>query len=136
MKFHWERAPRLPRPPAWAAAVVGAWALLVLAGVLLERWGAPAQETCLLHRLTGHSCPTCGSTRVVLGFIQGQWRQALWMNPFVAIGLVAGGLWLGLRLALGRTLRADLSPGERGVALALGLALLLANWIWVLRTQP
>ena len=135
MKFHWERAPRLPRPPAWAAAVVGAWALLVLAGVLLERWGAPAQETCLLHRLTGHPCPTCGSTRVVLGFVQRQWVQAFRMNPLVAAGLLAGGLWLGLRLALARRLRIEFSTGEQRAALGLGLALLLANWIWVLRTQ-
>lgn len=135
MKVHWERASRLPRPPAWAAGVVAAWALLVLVGVLLERWGAPAQETCLLHRLTGHPCPTCGSTRVVLGFLQGQWLQAFRMNPFVATGLVAGGVWLALRLVLARGLRAELSSGEQRAALALGLALLLANWIWVLRTQ-
>lgn len=107
----------------------------MLVGVLLERWGAPAQETCLLHRLTGHPCPTCGSTRVVLGFLQGQWLQAFRMNPFVATGLVAGGVWLALRLVLARGLRAELSSGEQRAALGLGLALLLANWIWVLRTQ-
>lgn len=115
--------------------MVGIWALLVLGGVLLEQWGAPAQETCLLHRMTGHPCPTCGSTRVVLGFGHGAWLEALRMNPLVASGLVLGGLWLGVRMVSGRSLRLEMSPVERRLALILGLGILFANWAWVLRVQ-
>lgn len=125
----------MPRPPAWAAALVGAWALLVLGGVLLEWRGAPALDTCLFHRLTGHPCPTCGSTRVVLGLGQGAWLQALRLNPFVTVGLGVGTVWLLVRLITGRTPRLGLSLRERGAMLALGVTLLLANWIWVLQTQ-
>jgi hypothetical protein len=109
--------------------------LLVLGGVLLERQGAPATETCLFHRLTGHPCPTCGSTRVVLGLSQGAWREALRMNPLVTAGLALAAAWVAARLATGRRLVLDLSSRERAAALALGILFLLANWIWVLRIQ-
>ncbi len=135
MNFHWVQAPRVPRPPAWAVILVGFWLLLVLGGVLLESRGASPHETCLLHRLTGHPCPTCGSTRVVLGFFSGAWTEAFLMNPLVAFGLVLGGLWFGFRLVFGRSIQLDLSPVERRLALILGMGALLANWVWVLRTQ-
>lgn len=135
MRFHWERSPRLPRPPWWAAALVGCWLLLVLGGVLLERRGAPSVETCLFHRLSGHPCPTCGSTRVVLAFTHGDWAGALRLNPLVGLGLGLAALWLLTRLATGRTLRLTASLRERGALLAVGVTLLLANWIWVLQTQ-
>lgn len=135
MKVRWERTTRVPRPPVWALILAGGWLLLVSLGVLLEQRGAATLETCLLHRLTGRPCPTCGSTRVVLGFVRGAWLEALGMNPLVAAGLVLGLVWLGLRLVTGRSLRWDLSTAERRLALALGLALLFANWAWVLRTQ-
>jgi hypothetical protein len=125
----------VPRPSAWAAILVGVWLVLVLGGVLLEQRGGPALETCLFQRMTGHSCPTCGSTRVVLGFLGGAWTAAFWANPLVAVGLVLGGLWLGIRLVSGRSLRLDLSPREQRVALILGLGALLTNWIWLLRHQ-
>ncbi len=135
MRLHWARTHRVPRPPVWALALVGTWLLLVLAGVLLERAGAPQGETCLLHRLTHHPCPTCGSTRVLMGFAEGDWRGAVRVNPLVALGLVAGLLGLGLRLASGWVLRFDVTRLERHLLLALGLSLLLGNWIWVLRVQ-
>jgi hypothetical protein len=119
----------------WAAALVGAWGLLVLGGVLLEARGGPALETCLFHRFSGHPCPTCGGTRVVLAFVRGDWAGALRLNPLVALGLGAAGLGLLVRLASGRALRLDLSLRERGALLAAGVMLLLANWIWVLQTQ-
>ena len=135
MKVHLERAPRVPRLPVWAVAVLGSWMLLVVLGVLVERRGGPALETCLLHRLTGQPCPTCGSTRVVLALGQGAWVEALRLNPLVTLGLVVGTLGFGLRLATGRTLRMQLSSWEQRVALAIGLAALAVNWLWVLRTQ-
>lgn len=135
MKVHLERAPRLPRLPVWALVVLGCWLLLVVMGALLDRRGGPALETCLLHRLSGHPCPTCGSTRVVLALGQGAWVEALRLNPLVTLGLVLGTLGFGLRLATGRTLRMELSSREQKVALAVGLAALVVNWLWVLRTQ-
>jgi len=135
MKVRWEPARRLPRPPLWAAALVGSWALLVLGGVLLEARGGPPLETCLFHRFSGHPCPTCGSTRVVLAFLRGDWAAALRLNPLVALGLGLAGLGLLARFVSGHAVRLDLSLRERGALLAAGVTLLLANWIWVLQTQ-
>lgn len=135
MKLHLERAPRVPRLPFWGAMALGSWLLLVLLGVLMERQGGPALETCLLHRLSGHPCPTCGSTRVVLGLGRGAWLEAFQFNPLVALGLLLGTTGLVLRLATGRTLRTELTSRDQTVALVTGLMVLLANWVWVLRTQ-
>ena len=135
MRLRWERTSRWPRPPAWAAALAGLWLLLVLAGVLLEWDRGAGMETCLVHRLTGHPCPTCGSTRVVVAFARGAWPEAFRLNPLVALGLLLGGLWLAVRLATGRTPRVALSPRERSWLLVAGVAALLANWAWVLRAQ-
>lgn len=135
MKFHLERGTRVPRLPVWAAFALGLWLLLVALGTLLDRRGGPALETCLLHRLTGHPCPTCGSTRVVLGLGQGAWGEAFRFNPLVSVGLLLSAAVFGLRLVTGRALRVELSSREQKVALGIGLAALLANWAWVLRTQ-
>jgi len=135
MRLHLERAPRVPRLPFWPAMAFGSWLLLVLLGVLMERQGGPALETCLLHRLSGHPCPTCGSTRVVLGLGRGAWLEAFRFNPLVALGLLLGTTGLVLRLATGRTLRTELTARDQKVALVTGLMALLANWAWVLRTQ-
>ena len=135
MRLHWVRTRRLPRPPVWAVVLVGTWLLLVLMGVLLERAGVAVGETCLLQRLTQHPCPTCGSTRVLLGLAEGDWRGALRVNPLVALGLDAGLLWLGVRLVSGRVPRFECSRLERHLLLALGVVILLANWVWVLRVQ-
>ena len=125
----------MPRPPVWAVVVLGIWLLLVLGGVLLEQRGATPLETCLLHRLTGHPCPTCGSTRVVMTLARGAWIDALRLNPLMALGFLLASLWMGLRTVTARMLTLELSPPERRVALILGVGLLLANWAWVLRIQ-
>ncbi len=135
VKVHLERGTRVPRLPVWAAVALGLWLLLVALGILLERRGGPELETCLLYRLTGHPCPTCGSTRVVLGLGLGAWGDAFRFNPLVSLGLLLGAPVLGLRLITGRSLRVELSSREQKVARGIGLAALLANWAWVLRTQ-
>jgi hypothetical protein len=61
--------------------------------------------------------------------------EAFYLNPLVASGLVLGGLWFGIRLVTGCSIRLELSPAERRMALVLGLGVLLANWAWVLRAQ-
>lgn len=114
---------------------MGLWGLLVVGGVLLERRGGPVLDTCLFHRLSGHPCPTCGSTRVVMELLRGQGLKALVLNPLVALGLAGLGVWLAARLVLGRQLEVDLSPRERRWAIVLGLLILAANWAWVVATQ-
>lgn len=72
----------------------------------------------------------------MLGILEGDWAGAIRMNPLVVVALGLGAAWFLVRLATGRALHLEASARERGGLLAAGLTLLLANWIWVLRTQP
>ena len=117
------------RPPAWAW-VLAAWALLVAGGALLEQHWGLSLETCLIQRTTGYPCPTCGSTRSVLALLRGDLPGSLRASPL---------LWAAGLLLAGAALRRfwwgspEGNPGGiRPWQLLLGLALLLANWIWVL----
>lgn len=120
------------RPPAWAW-VLGAWALLVAGAALLEQRWHLNLETCLLRRISGHPCPTCGSTRSVVALLRGDLLGSVRASPLL---WVAGVLLAGL--ALRRVVCGPATPGPAGIRpwhLLLGLALLLANWAWVLATQ-
>lgn len=107
-----------------------AWALLVAGGALLEhRWGLNL-ETCLVQRTTGYPCPTCGSTRSVLALLRGDLPGSLRASPLL---WVAGALlgWIAGRRLLRGPSKVD-PAGIRPWQLLLGVALLLANWAWVL----
>lgn len=43
---------------------------------------------CLFKKITTYPCPSCGTTRSVSFLFQGDFSQALWLNPFgVIVGL-------------------------------------------------
>jgi hypothetical protein len=132
MTFGLRKTSRLPRWPVWAVGVVLAWLALVGATEWLAWRVHQPFELCLLKRLTGLPCPTCGLTRGILALLHGRLTDAIAFNPlaFVILGVAAIGL-LG-RLALGVGLRLDLSRGERKVAGILAVALLLSNWVYLI----
>lgn len=101
----------------------------------LEQQTGITPETCLIHGILDVPCPTCGSTRVVSQLLGGRVLEALRLNPLVFFGLVGGTLALGVRMATGGWLRVELDPAERRILLAIGLALMLTNWIWLFRVQ-
>jgi len=39
---------------------------------------------CPFHLITGYNCPFCGTQRMLLAVIHGQWAEAFAYNPFVA----------------------------------------------------
>jgi hypothetical protein len=105
---------------------VGAW----LISLLPARWFPP----CGFHAVTGHPCPSCGGTRMMLLTLQGHPLEAFSMNPLFTLLLAGLATWfvLGLlgRLA-GRDLRIDVGPREgRWLWLAL-LAAFLVNWAYI-----
>jgi hypothetical protein len=90
--------------------------------------------TCPLKGLAGIPCATCGMTHAFVHLAHGEVARAVGASPLGA--LLAAGAWLyaladAARLALGAPLPV---PSRRALraATALGVAVLLANWAWLL----
>jgi hypothetical protein len=132
LRVRLERCGRLPKGISLPAALVLLWAALVLLTAWVERRTGGRFETCLFLRATGHPCPTCGSTRALFAWLQGEWGSAFRWNPLAALAFPALGLAGALRLGLGRCLRLHRDRREARLLLIAGLAALAANWAWVL----
>jgi len=133
------RLVRTSRIPSWPASVVAfglLWAVLAIAGTILaralpQRLGA-AMTLCTFRRVTGLPCLTCGAARSALGVLHGHFFTAFLYNPLVFVAsLVIGGLLL-LRVVFARTLRLDLHGRRRTAAWVLAIALVLANWAYLI----
>jgi hypothetical protein len=133
IRLRWEPCSRIPAVPLWALAIVGGWGLFVALAVGLQRFTGIPLDICLFRQLTGHPCPTCGSTRIVLGFLQGHGLLVARLNPGVWAALVGAAALLAVRVILGRRLRLEASALERRWLLVAGLVLVLLDWWWVLR---
>jgi hypothetical protein len=112
------------------------WSLTALATPALLPWiaGAASHVPCLFRSLTGLSCPTCGGTRAAQALLAGRPLEAFLHNPALVLAgglLVAGGLlapiWVRLRGPV-PDLGQPLPLAVRGLA----LAILAANWGWVI----
>jgi hypothetical protein len=89
--------------------------------------------TCPLKGLAGIPCATCGMTHAFVHLAHGELARAFASSPLGA--LVAAGAWLYAladlaRVAAGAPLP---DPGPRALraTAALGLAAILANWVWL-----
>jgi hypothetical protein len=121
--------------PAWA--FVGL--LVTLAGLhLASVWGMPL-PLCGLREATGYPCPLCGSTRAAQALAQGDWVLAWRWNPLAAALMLGAGLLFAAALAdrfLGTRMRATAARwGRRWGNGRTMVALLLANWLYLLATH-
>ncbi len=48
---------------------------------------------CPFHVVTGLDCPLCGGQRMLVALWHGQWTEAFWLNPGLAVGAPLLGLW-------------------------------------------
>ncbi len=106
-------------------------ALLVAASILPPLRPLPF-DACILHRLTGLPCLTCGLTRSICLLLQGRWLDAVAMHPAapIAVVLIASAcLWLGAEAALGSSLRPRLRGRLLRTLLLAGFALSAAVWV-------
>lgn len=112
--------------------VVVTWAVLLMVGLTLSRSFGVEMPTCLFRRMTGQPCAACGGTRATILLAQGQFGQALRMNPLVAIawfGVPGIAAWLHLRRRGGAS---RITPiAVRRLWIIAGL-LLAANWAYLL----
>ncbi len=105
--------------------------LSFLAARLLPLLSVPF--TCPMKAMAGIPCATCGMTHAFVYLAHGRVGLALAASPLGAV--VAGGAWLftaadAIRVAAGVPLPLPSERALRG-ATALGVAALLANWIYL-----
>jgi len=93
---------------------------------------------CLIKRVTGVPCPSCGSTRSVLNLLHGDFLKALYINPFgliIAVIMLVLPIWIVFDIATKKRTLYDfyfrVESFIRKPAIAIPLILLvILNWIW------
>ena len=95
--------------------------------------------SCVFKGLTGVPCPTCGATRAVVHLAQGELSASLILNPLVVLCLViASAIFfyslITLVLDVPRV-RVILSDREKNIARSAVVALVLANWCYLIISQ-
>lgn len=95
---------------------------------------------CLFHALTGHPCLTCGATRSAIALSHGNLLAAWKWNPLVFVSYVTMSIFDAYALfaivARARRLRFVISPREKTFIRYSFLALMVANWIYLLIANP
>ena len=128
--MNWRPANRDDRQIAslWAVSAVSFVALRPL-------WvaGAGILPPCLWHTATGMPCPGCGTTRAILGLLQGRFSAALAFNPLAAsgaLGFVVLGFAAPLWFALGGRVLV-IASRPRPIWIVAATSLVAANWVWL-----
>jgi hypothetical protein len=118
--------------PLWALGLFAAWLSLAAAAFFLGRSVGVDAPPCLFKKITGLPCPTCGAGRGALCIAKGDLLGGWLHNPllFTLLGGVAAAALL--RMTTKRTLRWHLTPTQKRMLLRLFLALVLANWAYVI----
>jgi hypothetical protein len=94
--------------------------------------------SCLFKKVTDYPCPSCGTTRSVSLLLNGQFQQAVFMNPFgyiVAVLMLVIPLWIGIDLIKKTAsfyriyLLVEKFISKKPIAIFL-LLLVVLNWYW------
>jgi hypothetical protein len=120
----------------WAALALGAAAVFAKVIVVSH---LPLFQ-CWLRKFTGIPCPSCGCTRSLLAWLDGDPGQAFRFNPLFFVGCLAILGWLaiwvvevfsGWNLLAGLRLRLN-----RRLLWKVGLVLLALNWLYLCLALP
>ena len=93
---------------------------------------------CLIKKITGIPCPSCGSTRSVLEILQGNFSTAFYLNPLGYLILCIAVLFpIGLIYDLGFKQKRffqfynnlELFIKQRTIAIPL-IGIVIVNWMW------
>lgn len=123
---------RRPPWPLWAVLVVFVWLGLGATVICLSYHFDHPVRLCLIKRLTGFACPTCGFTRGTLAFLHGHIIRAWLYNPllFSAFGLFFA--LTAIRVLFARGVKIILSKQEKTLAWILVILLFFINWAYVI----
>ncbi|MDF1755031.1 MAG: DUF2752 domain-containing protein [Verrucomicrobiales bacterium] len=106
----------------------------ILAGHFLSRHYETSFTTCLFKRITHQPCVLCGGTRASLSLAAGDPVEAVKYNPLVTAVLSYIGFAMFLKFALGRKLILNGFAADRRFLWSATLVIVIANWIYILRT--
>ena len=112
------------------------WALVVIAGRVFTHYTGSQVDMCLFHRLTGYSCPTCGTTRGLLAMARGAWKESFAWNPLTMTGAVIGSMAVMGRMITARTLEFQFTSLEKRLLVIIGLVVMGLNWAWLIHSHP
>ena len=116
-----------------AARVLLSVLILAACVVLAHAFGV---TLCPMKRLLGVPCPTCGTTRAFAELIRGDVFGAFTRQPRVmSCSLLGLPILLAIRIVSGRRKMADFlaAASRSAVFWCLAVAVVLANWIYVIR---
>ena len=96
---------------------------------------------CAFHSLTGLPCPTCGATRAAGQFLHGHFAASFRFNPLAFLaycGIVVFDIYAlaALLLHAPRLRVINFTPNERIFLRSLAVALIAANWLYLLAARP
>jgi hypothetical protein len=103
-----------------------------------KSWSTLVGPVCILKKITGLPCPSCGSTRSMLSLIHGDIASAWFWNPFgflILGGLMVAPLWLmhdvirNQRTLMSAYRSFEMLLQRKFVAWPLVIIVLL-NWCW------
>jgi hypothetical protein len=123
---------RRPPWPLWAVLLVLVWSICGMALVWLSAHFHQPVQLCLIKRLTGVPCPTCGFTRGAISLLGGHIAQAWLYNPLLYSVLALFSVAVAVRFIWARRLRINLTSKERSAAWVVVGALFFANWAYVI----
>jgi hypothetical protein len=110
----------------------GVLTALLAAGVFVNPSRPLPIDLCLLKRLTGLSCPTCGLTRAVCSALQGDWAASVGFHPagiLVVFSVVGWVSWMSLEAWRGQAVWLS---GRKTMAKLAGAAIAvtsIATWL-------
>lgn len=93
---------------------------------------------CVIKNVTGYACPSCGTTRSVQLFLQGDIVASFLMNPFgiiVALLMVIAPIWILFDLITKKEtfyfwyIKTEKIIRNKWIAIPL-ILLVILNWIW------
>ncbi|NOQ26396.1 MAG: DUF2752 domain-containing protein [Bacteroidales bacterium] len=107
-------------------------------GINLFRTSQKGFSTCIFKNITNLPCPSCGSTRSIIAFLNGEFAESLYWNPIgilLILLLIIVPLWLCVDILYKKDslfrfyLNVELVL-EKPKYAAVGITLIIVNWIW------
>ena len=132
MKFELIDVSRRPKWPLWTVVIVLIWLTLGSTALGLSIYLDRPVTLCLIKRLTGVPCPTCGFTRGGLLVLQGRILQAWLYNPLLFSALGVYCVLSAIRVIFARSVRIHLTPAERTITRITVVILFFVNWAYVI----